>query len=893
MEYQCTRVAGAVHSSGNIVFAAKDNVLYSAIGNRVAFVDLQRSSANALGNFEARKDVDRLALTSDGVLLVAIDIDGRLSALNVPRRVVLHRLHLGNRCHAAAFSHDDGVLAVTQKRLVQLWLAPARRRRELAPFTKLVTFGGSSRETCSLQWAPDSKLLAVGSEDATVRVYVVGFYDDTLPDEEEEEDVEELQDNKKKKRVRAYKLAAHKAGVVAVFWVEASSGPSLLLSCARDCVAAAWQMRPASELDEVVQDALAIQNRASGFKLAKKHFLWSDANDGGRGYDARVAAADAAGSLLVAAFTSGVFAVYEVADPENLECVHRLSAARGEIDSVALDKRRGAWIALASQRFGQLAVWDWRNETFVLKQQGHDHEATCVAWAPDGRSFASGGSDSKLKLWSDQTGLCFATFDDHTAPVTAVAFAAARNIVLSASYDGTVRVYDLARYRNFRTLQAPPPRSATSTATKITAGASLISLAVDNDGDVACAGASDPFEIYVWSVRTGKLLDALAGHEGPVSCLALNPRDGTLASGSWDKTARIWNVFNNEQTDKLEHPTEVLAVAYRRDGKELACATLNGTIHIWEPNDARLIAVIDAQRDLAFDDRGLGGSSLKRDLTAVKHFDALSYSVDGRCVLAGGRSRFVCVYAVKHKVLVKKFRISSHRKAAGEDDDSSDDEERRLFEKHDDEDDDQALPGAQGAKRSGPKLARSTSRVNAVAFSPAGRSFVAVAPGAILVYSLVDDANFAPFDVDEAVTPDAVARALEAQDPARALVMALHLADDSLVHVVLSNVVPDRIDFVVAAVPSARASALLLIVATRLDEAVHLELYVGWLLAILRAHGPALRDDPGVLRAAQRVLLAHQRSLLTVVDDNDFALGFLANTAPLSSSDIEVEEASS
>ena len=63
-----------------------DDLLFSAAANRVTYVDLHRSTANAVGNFEARKDVDCVALTSDGVLLVAIDVDGRLTAINARAR---------------------------------------------------------------------------------------------------------------------------------------------------------------------------------------------------------------------------------------------------------------------------------------------------------------------------------------------------------------------------------------------------------------------------------------------------------------------------------------------------------------------------------------------------------------------------------------------------------------------------------------------------------------------------------------------------------------------------------------------------------------------------------------------------------------------------------------
>ncbi len=60
---------------------------------------------------------------------------------------------------------------------------------------------------------------------------------------------------------------------------------------------------------------------------------------------------------------------------------------------------------------------------------------------------------------------------------------------------------------------------------------------------VICAGCLDTFQICVWSVRTGRLLDILAGHEGPVCGLAFTPAQSLLASASWDKTVRTWDVF--------------------------------------------------------------------------------------------------------------------------------------------------------------------------------------------------------------------------------------------------------------------------------------------------------------------------------------------------------------
>jgi periodic tryptophan protein 2 len=60
---------------------------------------------------------------------------------------------------------------------------------------------------------------------------------------------------------------------------------------------------------------------------------------------------------------------------------------------------------------------------------------------------AAGADDCKVKLFQLSSGFCYVTFSDHSAPVTALAFLPTGAAVVSASLDGTVRAFDLLRYR--------------------------------------------------------------------------------------------------------------------------------------------------------------------------------------------------------------------------------------------------------------------------------------------------------------------------------------------------------------------------------------------------------------------------------------------------------------
>ncbi len=199
-----------------------------------------------------------------------------------------------------------------------------------------------------------------------------------------------------------------------------------------------------------------------------------------------------------------------------------------------------------------------------------------------GTVIATGSDDAKVKLWGASTGFCFVTLNDHTAPVTAVCFGpASGRVLLTASLDGTVRAYDLQRYKNFRTLTSDPLEEAAVARLGSSSGsrmAQFVSLAVDPSGEVVVAGGMEPFSIFVWALQTGKLLDVLAGHAGPVSALSFDVNSGHLASGSWDKTVKVWDIYRNECVETLSHPSEVLCLAFRPDGKQLVAGTLHGQV---------------------------------------------------------------------------------------------------------------------------------------------------------------------------------------------------------------------------------------------------------------------------------------------------------------------------
>src|SRR5436853_191312 len=90
------------------------------------------------------------------------------------------------------------------------------------------------------------------------------------------------------------------------------------------------------------------------------------------------------------------------------------------------------------------------------------------------------------------------------------------------------------------------------------------------------------------SAQEPKLRDTLKGHTTMVSSVAYSPDGKTLASGSGDKTIKLWDVATGKEQATLKgHTLRVNSVAYSTDGKTLASGSTDQTIKLWDMPTAK------------------------------------------------------------------------------------------------------------------------------------------------------------------------------------------------------------------------------------------------------------------------------------------------------------------
>ena len=478
-------------------------------------------------------------------------------------------------------------------------------------------------------------------------------------------------------------------------------------------------------------------------------------------------------------------------------------------------------------------------------------------------------------MWDVESGFCSVTFTEHSGSVTACQFAKRGNVMFTASLDGSIRAWDMVRYRNFRTFVAP---------TRL----SFSCLAVDPSGEVICAGSSDSFDVHLWSVQTGQLLDQLAGHEGPVSSLSFAPNGGSIVSGSWDHTVRVWNVFGRTQTSEpLQLQADILDITIRPDSKQLAVSSLDGQLTFWSIAESSQESGVDGRRDAS------GGRKLSDRRTAAnspgsKAFRSIAYSADGSCVLAGGNSKYINLYDVQSGVLVKKYTVSINLSIDGTQEYlnsknlteagpagliDTQGESSRLEDRID-----RTLPGASRGDLSLRKRFPEV-RVSAIGFCPTGRAFCAASTEGLLIYSLDHTVTFDPFDLDMNVTPSSTLQMLQDGNFVLSLVMAFRLNENNLIQQIYYRIPVSDIPLVVKGLPVVYLARFFRFFANIADETPHLEFNLRWIEAILRTHGSYLKDNAALfaaeLRTAQKIVNRMKSDLATLADQNVYSLEYL------------------
>jgi len=239
---------------------------------------------------------------------------------------------------------------------------------------------------------------------------------------------------------------------------------------------------------------------------------------------------------------------------------------------------------------GTLQLWNIAKGLVVRNIDANKDYDRDIAFSPDGKMLAAGGSGHRVLVFDTSTGKEVGrTESNHQfgSGSAKCAFSPDGKTLVADLGAGTIHLWDVA-----------------STKTRLTLDGGMFvadSLAFSPKGKTLAVGLQAA--VRFWNVETGKeLLPELQGLDSAVASLAFSPDGKTLATGGgqWNQI-RLWDFANFEPDRKLE--TRSGNFAFSPDGKQLISCANNNAVHVWElatGKEALRINVPEADRVWAF-----------------------------------------------------------------------------------------------------------------------------------------------------------------------------------------------------------------------------------------------------------------------------------------------------
>jgi len=222
--------------------------------------------------------------------------------------------------------------------------------------------------------------------------------------------------------------------------------------------------------------------------------------------------------------------------------------------------------------------------------QGHKSAILAVSFSPDGKIIASASFDKTIKLWQVSNGKLLTTLEGHQERLWSLNFSPDGKTLASSSFDSTIKLWNVAD----------------GTLKKTISGHNKIAVrSVDFSPDGKLLASSDSIGwIKLWNAEDGTLIKSIPAHINKkgrswwVTAIKFN-RDGkTLASTSSDRTVKLWKVENGSLLKTLKgHRDTVRSVDFHPHNLSLASAGEDGTIKLWDIKTGEELQTLRSHRN--------------------------------------------------------------------------------------------------------------------------------------------------------------------------------------------------------------------------------------------------------------------------------------------------------